>query len=277
MNKDTAVYGEEARNPKSSKTFRSTTDSDHRIERYIGDIANALESQNLSYNVVSGNTWDQPIIGNNNPEERVIDHKDLPLNVSRHLKAFESNVDKILLRYENHQIDDSQLINELKAVSNLEGHLSQTDASLSFEDREALAEIFYSTSELAQPIRELLLVEGVHSNAFFNGRFGTAFGRVLLVVVATAIAVAVPLAAIALAKTWITGVSLSTVKIGLTKDLGKIVGSALTKGLAFKGKNKNSAALMTGLYVGVKNADENWNKEWKGLEEKTKYLVKLKF
>jgi len=75
VNKATAVYVEEARNPKSSKTFISITDSDHRIERYIGEIADALETPDFSYNVVLGKTWDQPIIGNNNPEERVIDHK----------------------------------------------------------------------------------------------------------------------------------------------------------------------------------------------------------
>jgi hypothetical protein len=265
VNKATAVYVEEARNPKSSKNLRSITENEQNMERYIGDIANALESQNFSYNVVSGNTWDQPIIGNSNSEQYSFDYNDLPLNVSKHLKAFESNVDEILLRYENHQIDDSQLVNELKAVSNLEGHLSQTDASLSFEDREALAEIFYSTGEFAQPIRELLLVEVVHSNAFFKGRFGRAFLRVMLGVVATAIIVAVPVAAIAFAKLTL-GASASTLKLGVAKGVFKGVASALTKGVTI-GKYKISAALVTGLHAGLKNANKNWDKEWQGIRE----------
>ena len=274
VNKATAVYVEEARNPKSSKTFRSITDSDHRVERYIGDIADALETPDFSYNIVSGNLLDQPIIGNNNSEQYSFDYNDLPLNVSRHLKAFESNVDKILLRYENHQMDDSQLVNELKAVSNLEGHLSQTDASLSFEDREALAEIFYSTSELAQPIRELLLVEGVHTNAFFKSRFGTAFLRVMLGVIATAIIVAVPVAAMAAAKL-LLGASDPTIKIAVAKGATKGV-AALTKGVTI-GKAKVSVALMTGLHGGLKHAHKNWGKEWQGIGEETVFLVKAKF
>jgi len=234
----------------------------------------ALETPDFSYNVVLGKTWDQPIIGNNNPEERVIDHKDLPLNVSRHLKAFESNVDKILLRYENHQMDDSQLINELKAVSNLEGHLSQTDASLVFEDKEALAEIFYSTGEFAQPIRELLLVEGVHTNAFFKGRFGTAFLRVALGVIGTAIIVAFPVAAVAAAKL-LMGASAPTIKIAVAKGATKGI-AALAKGVTI-GKTKISAALMTGLHGGLKHAHKNWDKEWQGIGEETVFLVKSKF
>ncbi|MCH7397330.1 hypothetical protein MM236_04990 [Belliella sp. DSM 107340] len=276
VNKATNIYQEEARNSKKGKNFRSIYDSENRVERYIGDIADALETPNFSYNVVSGNSWDAPIQGNSNIEEYTFDQSDLPINVRRHVIAYENKIDNILSRYENNQINDNQLINEIKSASTVEGNLSKNDPSLTLEDREALSEIFYSTSEMALPIHELLLLEGNPTNAFFKSRLGRAFGRILLAVVATAVVVAVPVAAVAVAKTLVTGMTLSTVKIGVAQGIGKIVAASLTKGVAIGGATKVSGALLTGLYAGVKSAGEKWDTEWKGIKEETKALVKIK-
>lgn len=69
---------------------------------------------------------------------------------------------------------------------------------------------------------------------------------------------------------------LQTVKLGAVQGVGKIAAASLTKGLAVKGTTKISAALVTGLYVGVKSAVEKRDTEWKGWKEETKTLVKIK-
>jgi hypothetical protein len=276
VNLATKVYQEEVSNSKKGKNFRSIYEDEQRIDKYIGDIAGALETPTFNYNVIPGDSWDQPITGVNNPKEYEFTQNDLPINLRRHVIAYENKIDNILTRYENNQLSEDQLINEVKIASRAEGNLSEVDPSLTVEERKNLADIFHSSSDLALPIHQLLHLEGGPTNRFFKTRFGKAFGRILLAVVATAIIVAVPVAAVAAGKAWVTGMSLTSVKIGAVQGVGKIVAASLTKGLAVKGTGKISAALLTGLSVGVKSAAEKWDTEWKGWEEETKTLVKIK-
>jgi|GEM_PF-1761341 len=152
---------------------------------------------------------------------------------------------------------------------------NQAASSLAGRERTEAMAAFYGAEELADDAYFYCLTSGhfdttAPTGRFFKSRFWTGVSRVLAAVVTTAVVIAVPVAAVALAKFWVASGTL----IGVGKAVGTAVAKALISGTTL-GSFTASAAVVTGFSAGLKNAVENRDQDWKGLVE-FKFGIKLK-
>lgn len=193
---------------------------------------------------------------------------DFSSRVFQHLEHFGHEMDHVLSLYENGEITEEEGISMIQSACANEGKLSYEDDALSQEEKEAMANVFYSYEQLtpgianyiesydnALELRGTANIDIDAPQSFLRrirfGRILRGIARVVVAAAVTAVVVAVPVVAVAAIK-------------------GKLIGAALVKGgkVALAGAKWKSKKLslkspvMSGAGAGLKNAVKNWTKPW---------------
>ena len=253
--------------------FRTQQSTEEIIEYYITDIANNLNSTDFNFKLIDSEDG-------NEDDSYFFTYDELPNSVKKYLDSYATTFDAYLQKYQNGEIEDSELIQLFKTASYQAGFNSLYDEDLDMEEKILLSNIFFTSEELVSPTYELLTCLYGAENAFFGGRFGNALGRILLGVAVGAALIAVPVTAIAITKiatkktvTW------ATVKIGKKSTaIGykSTMKNAMLSGI--KGQNlATTGALSGGLYAGWYNASKYINEDWKGWDKEIVNTLKYKF
>lgn len=230
------------------------------IMDYINDVA--------TLNGVSYQEIDENLISNADREYTI---NDLSNPLRRRINSFNARLSQIA---ENDNLSDEQSMSQLRVICNEISREAATTNELTVVEKEALIAACDYSSAISQPTYDYLAVSNQNNGARLFGRIFRALARVVAAVVTTAVVIAVPVAAAVVIKAAALKVSVASVKIGAAKGMGGILQKALVSGKV--GKLSMAAPYMTGLGAGLKNAEKNWTKEWKGIEEFTfGYKIKL--
>ncbi|MCH7403283.1 hypothetical protein ACFOUP_10105 [Belliella kenyensis] len=260
VNKATRSYEEEARNSKKGKNFRSIYDSEKRIERYIGDIAQGFNTSDSFFNVIPETSWDAPFQGNVLANEAVLDKSSLSPRVRMHIDQFENAMNQIADRYEKGFMSENQVRNELKTICKSRGNIIKSDTNLSTTDRGDLSDAFYVFDEITDELSLILQDPTTLENGFIRTRFGRALVRTLLV------------AAITVAVVYTVGLAVPAIKLK-SLYLGHKAGLAAVTTKTTVAGGKMYAALTYGLGKGMIGAVQKWDEEWKGLGKESIYAA----
>lgn len=230
------------------------------IVDYVNDMAelNGVSYQELDENMVL-----------NAGHNYTIDDLSKPLK--RRIDSFNTRLSQIA---ENDNLSDEQSMSQLQAICNEISREAATTNELTVGEKEALMAACNYSSAISRPAYDYLAATNQNNEGRLFGRIFRGLARVVAAVVTTAVIIAVPVAAAVLIKAAAVGVKVASVKIGAAKGMGGILNKAIVSGKV--GKLSMAAPYMTGLGAGLKNAEKNWTKEWKGSEEFTfGYKIKL--
>jgi len=211
-------------------------------------------------------------------EEQDFSQRDLSPEAQQILNRYMAEVDELGAIAEANKMPDAEVLANIQELNHRKMEEVSRNGKLEREEREALYSTFYANTKFANPMYNYFsLTERTLNEARFWRRLGRAIARVAVAVAVTAVVIAVPVAAVVVAKAAITGVGLAAVKVAGVKGAGKIIGSAVFKGLKLGKKSKiKMAGSWFGAKAGLKNAAKNWSKPWQGAPEFT-FGVKLKW
>ncbi|MFM8913513.1 MAG: hypothetical protein ACKOE6_11465, partial [Flammeovirgaceae bacterium] len=230
------------------------------IMDYVNDVA--------TLNGVTYHELDESLISNADHEYTI---NDLSSPLRSRINSFNDRLNQIA---ENDNLSDEQSITQLRSICNDISLEAARTNELAVAEKEALMAACDYSSAISQPTYDYLVASNQNHEARLFGRIFRALARVVAAVVTTAVIIAVPVAAAVLIKAAVVGAKVASIKIGAAKGMASILKSAVVKGKV--GKLSMAAPYMTGLGAGLKNAEKNWSKEWKGIEEFTfGYKIKL--
>lgn len=230
------------------------------IMDYINDVANL--------NGVRYQELDESLISNADREYTI---NDLSSPLRRRINSFNARLSQIA---ENDNLSDEQSMSQLRTICTEISREAATTNELTAGEKEALMAACNYSSAISQPTYDYLVASNQNNQGRLFGRIFRALARVVAAVVTTAVIIAVPVAAAVVIKAAALKVSVASVKIGAAKGIGGILKKAVVSGKV--GKLSMAAPYMTGLGAGLKNAEKNWGKDWKGIEEFTfGYKIKL--
>lgn len=264
VNKATKNYREEANKTKSGKNIRSFYENENIVEDYINNIASEFNSEDLYFQTIPEATWEEPYNGHIFENEAIIDKNILDPKIRMHIDEYENTINNLADQYEFGNLTDDQAINELKNLSKNKGNIIKSDLNIIQEEREDMADLFYTLDDISDDI--LVLFEDPSfegQNLFLKKKFFRALVRAVIVAAVTAAVI-------------YTGAALiGTVKLK-SLYLGHKAGwAAITTKTAIGASGKMYTALTYGLGKGIIGAAEKWEKEWEGLVKEAKYAVKI--
>ena len=263
-----ALYGDFGNAAKGEGNLNGVPDPDEFMDR----LAAAVSDDDFQYESLSEEEYNEA--SGKFTEEFNFSTKDLSPRVRQHLEHFSEEIDKVVSSYERGDITDKKGIDMIKRACASEGRLSYNDEGLNKEEKEAMANVFYSyeqlTPGLANYIEQLAKQDsdtGLRGAAnmdidappsFLGGffrRVARAVARVVVAAVVTAaivaVAVAVPMAIAAIKGKVIVG--------GFAK-----IGSKVLYGSKWKVKkfSLSKSPVVFGAGAGLKNARKRWKKSW---------------
>jgi hypothetical protein len=262
VNKATAVYVEEARNPDKSKNFRTIHDTDVVVHDYIDNIAAEYNTSSQWFQTLPEDSWNDPYNGQVFANEVFLDKNNLSPRLKMHVDSFENSLNSVANQYENGSLTDDQVLSQVKSLTKIKGNKIKSDGIIPLANRNDIAEIFYIIEEMTGDIMLVLDNPNFHNARLFNKKWFRAVIRVILVAAVTAAVI------------YTGGAALSLLKVGSIGAAKKAGLAAIMKKVAV-GSGKLYLGLIYGLGKGIINAGQKWDDEWSGVLEEGKYGVKI--
>jgi hypothetical protein len=262
VNKATAVYVEEARNPARNKNFRTIYNTDFVVHDYIDNIASGYNSSSQWFQTLREDSWNDPYNGHVFANEVFLDKNNLSPRLKMHVDSFENSLNSVANQYENGNLSDDQVLSQVKSLTKIKGNEIKSDGIIPLANRNDIADIFYLTEEMTGNILLVLENPASHNARLIDKRWFRALIRVILVAAVTAAVI------------YTGGAALSLLKVGSISAAKKAGLAAITKKVAV-GSGKLYPGLMYGIGKGIINAGQKWDDEWSGVLEEGKYGVKI--
>ena len=144
-----ALYGDFGNAAKGEGNLNGLPDPDEFMER----LAAAVSDDDFQYESLSEEEYNEA--SGKFTEEFNFSTKDLSPRVRQHLEHFSEEINKVVSLYEREEITDKKGIDMIKRACASEGRLSYNDDGLNKEEKEAIANVFYSYEQLT-PVSQII-------------------------------------------------------------------------------------------------------------------------
>ena len=245
--------------------FRNINDYDVRTVNFINDIAvniNTIETYYYAYLIEQKNEFWLNQLEN----EVEVDFNNLDAHVKKHYDDFLNKIDVIALDYENgNYTTENELVNKIKQELTNKHQEISSDLTISAEDRLFYSNNFEMMELMTDDFISILKAES-QLNGFINSNRWLR-GLIRIVVVAVVFTAIV----------YTAGLTIKGMKMGSIIQGHKTGWALATKGGKITKNFKIYAGWKVGLGKGFYEAAKNFDKEWKGFTEESKYGVKISF